>query len=479
MSKRKQADREDLGDDSDFFSISDRDERSPVSTTRARPHRPTQFVQGGVLHTITYDDESEPEEEEEEYEEEYEDDDDEEEQERRRKRQKKTRAQPRPTPKKPSKPPKGSLGQGPTRPAQTVRYPERSDEWPRLPAAALHQNIPARTVGEGMNAGRNLMAFYGNDNVARTRYPLRIIDGRTGREWNTPNPSYPDSTTIIPRGTSLEEIVRQYPYHAWGRCLRLFMAEGLTADRVYEMLPRDARNNSATTRQWNYLQKAFERQARAMRVEQDAMDHAEAEKSPTPAAQPAAVPRAAPTPVTNARSRPVTASGTAESNDPQLRPHAQPAAPPSLPSLPSPPSLLEQIQATLRREQFNLIVDVTMMLREMLPGFTELTSEEQRHGAEQRIAGLMLRYQRRLEQELPARLNYMISVQESGMARVMQLLIAIIDLTSTELALPTVQQQVARTRYRAYERLLIEIQRLRQNVANQRARLRERSNQQS
>lgn len=140
----------------------------------------------------------------------------------------------------------------------------RSDPIQRLPAThPIRQQ--AITVGHGTRGGINQLAFFGGETVARTIHPLTVERGRVGRAGSS---AYPSADTVLPARLTLAEICRLYPNHVWGSLLRVFIAEGWTAEQVWQALPASYRHNEASTRPWNYLQAAFGRETDQMTREE-------------------------------------------------------------------------------------------------------------------------------------------------------------------------------------------------------------------
>ncbi|EXJ70839.1 uncharacterized protein A1O5_05830 [Cladophialophora psammophila CBS 110553] len=69
---------------------------------------------------------------------------------------------------------------------------------------------------------------------------------------------------FLPAGLSLTQVVHSYPRHAWGSMLRVYMAEGWTAERMWNHLPHDFRRNQGAQRPWNYIQAAMGREVDKM-----------------------------------------------------------------------------------------------------------------------------------------------------------------------------------------------------------------------
>ncbi len=166
----------------------------------------------------------------------------------------------------------------------------RSGPHPRLPQNHPIPQAP-RMIGRGEDAGSNLLALFGNDNRPRTRYRLRIREGRAGNDaWKR----YRPANATIPAGLTLEDICRRYPNHVWGTGLRLFEAEGWKAKRIWDALPPDGRNEGAGIRPWNYLQARVGREKKALYEEQTGRKwEAKPKKAAAPASAAAPVPAAA------------------------------------------------------------------------------------------------------------------------------------------------------------------------------------------
>ncbi|KAI1626193.1 hypothetical protein EDD37DRAFT_607770 [Exophiala viscosa] len=167
------------------------------------------------------------------------------------------------------------------------------------PHAHLPQDDPippqARSIGEGDDAGRNLLAVFGNDDDPRTRYRLQIERAR-GRGNSAAFHNYPESKTILPARLTLDEICAQYPNHAWGSALRMFEAEGWDGRRIWEALPRDARHESARERPWNYIQRIFTRERENVFFERTGTRWQDHRGPQQPRRRPAAPSTAAPPP---------------------------------------------------------------------------------------------------------------------------------------------------------------------------------------
>lgn len=114
-------------------------------------------------------------------------------------------------------------------------------------------------LGTGADSGRNLMAIYQEitDPTPRLAFNIRVT-GRGGAHWQ--GYSSPQNV-VLPVGMSLADMLSMSPNHVWNDGLRLFMAEGWTAEAMWRGMPVDARNSGASTRPWNYLQQALGREA--------------------------------------------------------------------------------------------------------------------------------------------------------------------------------------------------------------------------
>lgn len=161
-----------------------------------------------------------------------------------------------------------SIGIAGSRRARTRWWPPQSDQhnvYPSLQQRRAELGQQIITLGHGQDSGRNRFAlFQDRDNVPRLAFNVRV-EGRSGLQWK----GYPSPRdTFLPVGMSLSEILAQYPNHVWNDGLRLFMAEGWQAERMWHLLPSDARNAGASTRKWNYLQQALGREADKVGQEQ-------------------------------------------------------------------------------------------------------------------------------------------------------------------------------------------------------------------
>lgn len=155
-----------------------------------------------------------------------------------------------------------------SRKARTRWWPPPSDShntYPSLQQRKAEIGKQVITLGRGQDSGRNRLAiFHDTDNVARLAFNIRV-EGRTGMQWK----GYPSPRdTVLPVGVSLSEVLAYYPNHVWNDGLRIFMAEGWQAERMWNVLPSDARNEGASTRKWNYLQQALGREADKVGQEQ-------------------------------------------------------------------------------------------------------------------------------------------------------------------------------------------------------------------
>lgn len=129
--------------------------------------------------------------------------------------------------------------------------------------------VVLKDLADRWYSGCNHFAHYGDESESdtkysqRLKYPVKIERGRrpqrsevsTGFSWEHPEP-----TDTLPAGLSLLELMNNYPNHCWGEGLRLLMAEGVTAEELYNNIPEQARHTVATTRQHNYLQHAYSRE---------------------------------------------------------------------------------------------------------------------------------------------------------------------------------------------------------------------------
>ncbi|KAK5062964.1 hypothetical protein LTR84_005040 [Exophiala bonariae] len=104
----------------------------------------------------------------------------------------------------------------------------------------------------------------------RLKYPIKL--NRTRRKGHDDKGKYvvhrPDGAEIIPAGTSLRQLMTEYPNHSWGEGLRLLMAEGITARELYNYLPDEAKNTSGGARPHNNIQHAFGRELFKMEEEE-------------------------------------------------------------------------------------------------------------------------------------------------------------------------------------------------------------------
>jgi len=137
----------------------------------------------------------------------------------------------------------------------------RSDPHVRLSSSSSQRSRSPRTIGKGMNGGRNLLALFDYENEPRTRYVLMVERGRKGREANN---AYPASTDALPLGLTLDEVCQRYPNHVWGTMLRVFESEGWEAEKIWSALPEDCRHDTSKVRPWNYLQQAMGRETDKM-----------------------------------------------------------------------------------------------------------------------------------------------------------------------------------------------------------------------
>lgn len=161
-----------------------------------------------------------------------------------------------------------SAGISGSRKSRTRWWPPLSDPqniYPSLRQRKADIGQQVITLGRGQDSGRNRLAiFQDTDDIPRLAFNIRV-EGRTGIQWK----GYPSpSESFLPVGTSLSEILAHYPNHVWNDGLRLFMAEGWQAEKMWNVLPKDARNDGASTRKWNYLQQALGREADKIGQEQ-------------------------------------------------------------------------------------------------------------------------------------------------------------------------------------------------------------------
>lgn len=154
-----------------------------------------------------------------------------------------------------------------TRKSRSRNWPARSANYPVIESSSVwfeEEGSKIKKIGQGMNAGQNLMAIFRDlDDKPRTKYLLEVERGRNVKHW----PQYPRFNQPLRAGMSLEDICLECPGHAWGTGLRLFIAEGWTGERIYRQLPLDAANHGAATRKWNFLQQAMGREVDRMQEE--------------------------------------------------------------------------------------------------------------------------------------------------------------------------------------------------------------------
>lgn len=148
-----------------------------------------------------------------------------------------------------------------SRQARTRWWPRQSDAHIVLPSLQQHKvqlGDNKIVLGKGENSGRNKLAIFSDtDDTPRLASNIQL-EGRRNTQWQGyPSPQY----VFLPVGLSLAEVLAHYPNHVWNDGLRLFMAEGWIAEKMWHGLPTDARNTGASTRQWNYLQQALGREA--------------------------------------------------------------------------------------------------------------------------------------------------------------------------------------------------------------------------
>lgn len=156
-----------------------------------------------------------------------------------------------------------------TRKARSRHWPELSNK-PTPIVASLAQRKrelegePSMVVAPGKDSGRNLMVIFQDiDNQPRLNHNIHCITGRNKGHWAHFN-SVAD--VDIPVGTTLKQMCTFYPLHCWGEVLRIFMAEGWTAEQIWRALPEPARCH-APIRPWNYLQQAMGREADKIHAE--------------------------------------------------------------------------------------------------------------------------------------------------------------------------------------------------------------------
>lgn len=126
----------------------------------------------------------------------------------------------------------------------------------RYPAGTVLSHTPHRIpLGEG--SGSDLMALFGDDTEPRTKWPLVVERARVGKSVYA---GYPAGDTVLPAHLTLEQIASQYANHVWGQMLRVFVAEGWDAPRIYKALPLDARAKRQKGRPWNFLQHGIGRE---------------------------------------------------------------------------------------------------------------------------------------------------------------------------------------------------------------------------
>lgn len=155
-----------------------------------------------------------------------------------------------------------------TRKARTRLWPDHSDDpihYPSLAQRKLELKGFVAEIVPGRDSGRNMMAIFDDiDATPRTRFTIRCKKGRSKEHW----PHYHSVEDVdIPIGTTLKHMCQYYPLHCWADGLRIFMAEGWTAEQMWKQLPADARCDQARERPWNYLQQAMGREADIIYVE--------------------------------------------------------------------------------------------------------------------------------------------------------------------------------------------------------------------
>ncbi|RVX70996.1 hypothetical protein B0A52_06154 [Exophiala mesophila] len=136
---------------------------------------------------------------------------------------------------------------------------------PSITKSRLHTRYPAGTVLTltprriplGAGSGSDLMALFGDETEPRTKWPLIVDRARVGKSVY---PNYPAGDTVLPAHLTLDEIAKRYANHVWGQMLRVFVAEGWDAPRIYNALPQDARAKRQKGRPWNFLQHGIGRE---------------------------------------------------------------------------------------------------------------------------------------------------------------------------------------------------------------------------
>jgi len=155
-----------------------------------------------------------------------------------------------------------------TRKARTRLWPDHSDDpihYPSLAQRKLDLQDAVTEISLGRDSGRNMMAIFDDiDSTPRTKFNIRCKKGRSKTHWTR---YHGVEDVDIPVGTTLKNMCQFYPFHCWGDGLRIFMAEGWTAEQMWKQLPRDARCDQARERPWNYLQQAMGREADIIYVE--------------------------------------------------------------------------------------------------------------------------------------------------------------------------------------------------------------------
>ena len=152
-----------------------------------------------------------------------------------------------------------------TRKSRTRNWPERSDSPEIIPSLVFYKSQHGDRITEiepGSDSGRNLTAiFLDCDDEPRLKFNVRCKNGRSKQLW----PLFRSVKEVdLPVGTTLKQVCNFFPLHVWGDGIRLFMAEGWTAEQIWNEIPLEARNSGAATRPWNYLQQAMGREADKM-----------------------------------------------------------------------------------------------------------------------------------------------------------------------------------------------------------------------
>lgn len=351
------------------------------------------------------------------------------------------------------------------RPSQSVDRPPRSDLWRRVSADRLNRtDLRPRELVRGRDSGRNLMGYFGQDEILRTLYPLRLRGGRPRNAFGGAARGYPAADTIIPLGTSLRDIIRHYPLHVWGDGLRLFMAEGWSATKVYKRLPAVAKHGEGKkARPWNYMQEAFERQMLAMNDEQVKID-AEATEGieRTPDREPNEEQQSGHKRSMSPEPTPETAATGII--DPQLQDNSQPLE--VRPTIP-------QLQARIELEHELLFAAFVARRRLIIPGFANMTIQDQHAEASDRLGRHFAAWEAQILQTLPSHLHNLVTVQYTGFLREIQILRGILQERLRTAIHPAAGVQPYNTDWQAHQDLLNQIRSWRRGVESHLARVRE------